>query len=379
MTSAGSVVGFALVGLVLGWLVRPLSLRLRGTAPTVGWLPVVALAFLAVVVGWLAWATFRQIHRRHERLLPQHAVNRLVLGKAGALAGAVVAGGYFGYALSWLGFTEALLARQRIGHSLLAGIAATCLVVGSLFLERACRVRVDDRRNLRGGMPDATPEPTSPPAPGAGTGTRRPGRRRQRSVRVTVAVVLLCVATAAVVAALPSQSPVWLSLAAVVSLVCGWAAARIVYSELVQSRREAALDRVAQAESYRELFAARASDHAEFTSAMADRLTARERQVAALEATVASVRKRASAAEARVRRESRRLVDAQQEVHRLTERVAELEIREAEWVDGLATWNGDDAEAQRAAGDLVSDLVGWEQRSTATTVGPVAVPERKGA
>jgi hypothetical protein len=145
VTSPGAVVGFGLVGLVLGWLVRPVSLRLDGTAPTVGWLPVVALGFLAVVVGSLAWATFRQIHRRGERLLPQHAVNRLVLGKAGALAGALVAGGYFGYALSWLGISGALLARQRIGHSVLAGIAATCLVVGALFLERACRVRKDDR------------------------------------------------------------------------------------------------------------------------------------------------------------------------------------------------------------------------------------------
>jgi hypothetical protein len=145
VTSPGAVIGFGLVGLVLGWLVRPVSVRLDGTAPTVGWLPVVALGFLAVVVGSLAWATFRQIHRRGERLLPHHAVNRLVLGKAGALAGALVAGGYFGYALSWLGITEALLARQRIGHSLLAGLAATCLVVGALFLERACRVRKDDR------------------------------------------------------------------------------------------------------------------------------------------------------------------------------------------------------------------------------------------
>ena len=145
VTSPGAVVGFGLIGLVLGWLVRPVSVRLDGTAPTVGWLPVVALGFLAVVVGSLAWATFRQIHRRGERLLPHHAVNRLVLGKAGALAGALVAGGYFGYALSWLGITEALLARQRMGHSVLAGIAATCLVVGALFLERACRVRKDDR------------------------------------------------------------------------------------------------------------------------------------------------------------------------------------------------------------------------------------------
>jgi hypothetical protein len=139
------VVGWALAGLVLGWLVRPVSVRLSGTAPTVSWLPVLALLFVAAVVGSVAWSTYRLLHRRHERLQPHHAVNRLVLAKSCALAGALVAGGYFGYALSWLGLTEAALARQRVVHALLAGVAGILLVVGSLLLERACRVSRDDR------------------------------------------------------------------------------------------------------------------------------------------------------------------------------------------------------------------------------------------
>ena len=139
-TSPGAVVGFALVGLVLGWLVRPVSLRTTGTPPTVSWLPVVALLFVAAVIGWVAWSTYRLLHRRRERLEPHHAVNRLVLAKACALAGSLVAGGYFGYALSWLGFTEAVLARERAVHSLFAGGAGVLLVVGALLLERACRV-----------------------------------------------------------------------------------------------------------------------------------------------------------------------------------------------------------------------------------------------
>jgi hypothetical protein len=140
-TTPGSIIGSTLVGLVVGWLVRPVGIRLNGTAPTVSWLPVLALAFVAVVVGSVAWSTHRLIHRRHERLEPHRAVNRLVLAKACALTGALVAGGYFGYALSWLGLTEAVLARERMLHSVLAGVAASLLVVGSLLLERACRVR----------------------------------------------------------------------------------------------------------------------------------------------------------------------------------------------------------------------------------------------
>lgn len=144
-THPGTVTGFALVGLVLGWLVHPVGVRLNGTAPTVSWLPVMALLFVAVVVAAVAWSTHRLLHRRHGRLQPHHAVNRLVLAKACVLAGALVAGGYFGYALSWVGLTDAALARERVAHSVLAGVAGVLLVVGALLLERACRVRRDQR------------------------------------------------------------------------------------------------------------------------------------------------------------------------------------------------------------------------------------------
>ncbi len=143
-TSAGSLAGFAVVGLVVGWALRPLSIAWQGTAPTVGWLPVGALAMVALIVGWVAWATYRSLHVRHERLAPHHAVNRLVLAKSCALAGAMVAGGYFGYAFSWLGHTDAELARLRVTQAVLAGLASVLIVAGSLLLERACRVSDKD-------------------------------------------------------------------------------------------------------------------------------------------------------------------------------------------------------------------------------------------
>jgi hypothetical protein len=170
----------------------------------------------------------------------------------------------------------------------------------------------------------------------------RPGRRRQRSVRVTVAVFLLGVATAVVLLALPTQSPLWLSIAAVLTLACGWTSARIVYSELVQSRREAAADRAAQAQAYRSMFAERATEHAEFTTSMTDRLVRRDREYARLESSLVAAERRAAAAETRVQREARRANDAFGRVRELTGRVDELEealaIRHAEEVDELATW-----------------------------------------
>ncbi len=140
-TGAGALTGFALTGLVLGWLLRPVSVRLSGSAPTVEWLPVLALLFVALIVAFVAWATYRSLHRRHERIEAYQAVNRLVLAKSCALAGAMVAGGYFGHALSWLGIADADLAWQRVGRSLVGGLAGVLIVAGSLLLERACRVR----------------------------------------------------------------------------------------------------------------------------------------------------------------------------------------------------------------------------------------------
>jgi high-affinity Fe2+/Pb2+ permease len=57
--------------------------------------------------------------------------------------GGLVAGGYFGYAVSWLG-VRAELADERLLRSALAGVAGVAIVVGALLLERACRVRSGD-------------------------------------------------------------------------------------------------------------------------------------------------------------------------------------------------------------------------------------------
>lgn len=178
--------------------------------------------------------------------------------------------------------------------------------------------------------------------PASDAAPARSGRRRQRSVRITVAVSVLGVATAAVLLTLPTQSPVWLSVAALLALACGWTSARIVYSELLQSRREAAADRAAQAQAYRTMFTERASEHAEFTTSMTDRLVRRDRENEELTSALVAAKARAAAAETRVQREARRANDALDRVQELTGRVHELEealvIQHAEEVDELASW-----------------------------------------
>jgi hypothetical protein len=139
-TGPGLLSGLFLIGLVVGRLIRPVSLEVNDTAPRVGLLAVLALFFLAAMIGYVAWSTYRTLQRQRRRLEPHQAVNRLVLAKSCAIAGALLSGGYFGYAISWIGEGSSL-AQERLVHSLLAGIAGGLIVAGSLALERACRVR----------------------------------------------------------------------------------------------------------------------------------------------------------------------------------------------------------------------------------------------
>ena len=185
---------------------------------------------------------------------------------------------------------------------------------------------------------------------------RNPARRRQRSVRVTVAVALLALATLVVVLALPTQSPVWLSFSSVFALVCGALASRIVYTELLQSRQEAAADRAAQAQAYKVMFNERAAEHAEFTTAMTDRLAARDKSIQELESTIVLAEARAIEAETRVKRESRRANDAQELVAQLQE---QLEIRKAEQADELASWEGWEGAMDA---ETVVNLLAWEEK-----------------
>ena len=123
---------------------------------------------------------------------------------------------------------------------------------------------------------------------------RTPARRRQRSVRVTVSVALLALGTVLVVAALPTRSFVWTGAAAVVALGCAWAALRMMWTEVLQSRRENAVDRAAAASAYRTLFSRRAAEHAEFTTAMTERLAEAQQTVHELEGALGQEQKRAA-------------------------------------------------------------------------------------
>ena len=127
------------LGLVVGWLVRRVASYADTPAPLVSWTQAGVLFLAAAILGVLAWHTRRALDGRQRRPEPHRLVNRLVLARASAIAGAFVAGGYLGYAVSWLG-VGAELAGERASRSLLAGLGGLLVLMMSLWLERACRV-----------------------------------------------------------------------------------------------------------------------------------------------------------------------------------------------------------------------------------------------
>jgi MFS family permease len=134
----------AVVGLMAGWLFHRMTDTATSLPPQVPWAQPLALFLVAAILLGTAWSTRRTISQRPGRLSPHQAVNRLVLARACAYVGALAAGAYLGYAISWIGDSSSDMAGQRALRAALAGVAGLVIVVGGLLLERACRVPPED-------------------------------------------------------------------------------------------------------------------------------------------------------------------------------------------------------------------------------------------
>lgn len=136
------LVACGLAGFVIGWLARYAATAGGNAAPVVGWAQGIVLFFGAAVLIVLTRATRKAISSPQHRPQAHQLVNRLVLARACALVGALVAGAYAGYALSWLGVPSAMLG-ERLSRSLVAAVGGVTLAVSAVVLERACRVPAD--------------------------------------------------------------------------------------------------------------------------------------------------------------------------------------------------------------------------------------------
>ncbi len=142
-TRPGTLVVAGLVGFVLGWSVRPLSMRFDFAEPVVTLTAIGMLFFVAAMIAAAAYATRRTVQRDRFALAHHQAVNRLALGKACAFAGALLVGGYLGYAVAQLGVGTPA-SEARLWRSCVAAAGAFALTLAALRLEHACRVPPTD-------------------------------------------------------------------------------------------------------------------------------------------------------------------------------------------------------------------------------------------
>lgn len=130
----------ALFGGLTAWLIVVVARAMGTSPPQVPWTAPVAVILIALGVGVLAWQTYQRIHRLRLRMDPQRAVSFLVLGKASALGGGLVGGGYLVYALMFLARIDGESPRERVILSLIAVAGGAGLTIAGLLLERACKV-----------------------------------------------------------------------------------------------------------------------------------------------------------------------------------------------------------------------------------------------
>lgn len=141
-------------GGLAGWLIVLTANAFDLVPPRVPWSAPVGLVLITALVAALAYTTHQRIQVRKQRIEPQRAVAFLVLGKASALAGAVVAGGYLAFAVMFVSRFDAAAPRERVIRAAVATVAAVALMIAGLLLERSCKVPRDDDDDEDAGRAD---------------------------------------------------------------------------------------------------------------------------------------------------------------------------------------------------------------------------------
>jgi hypothetical protein len=187
------------------------------------------------------------------------------------------------------------------------------------------------------------------------------GRRRvQRSVRVTVSALL--VAGAVVVVAVAVAFSTAVAVSAVFAAAAGAAAARILYSEVLQTRRNASRSRADQALAFSTVLARLRAEHSREVAGWHLSVQERDRSISGLVTRLRAAHERAGTASSRAEREMRRADDAQR---RLSEVLDAVLARP----DGSSGPAGDEDERDSLLAETrelptVVDMLAWEERAS---------------
>lgn len=190
-------------------------------------------------------------------------------------------------------------------------------------------------------------------------------RRIQRSVRVTVSTALMVGAFVVVVVSVALSALV--APAAVLAFALGVAATRIMYSEVVQTRWEAARQRAEHARSFQAAMDLSHADHQAYIALVARRIGERDRAIGELGGTVRLLERRVSEAETRVRREARRANEAQERLAAVLDEVLGTVDVDAD-ADAEAMAGSEllaEVLAARSDPPTIANLLDWDAQTSA--------------
>jgi hypothetical protein len=188
------------------------------------------------------------------------------------------------------------------------------------------------------------------------------GRRRvQRSVRVRLASALICLAAGAVAIALAAGSSGYIDVAAVVAVAAGAIAARVLYCELLQTRRDTCRSRADQALAFASALADQRTDHAHGVEGLRAAVLRRDRCVSDLDARLRAAQERADTAYALAERETRRADDAHARLLELLDAVLARPVATVTAAEDDDLEDGALAETRELP--TVVDLLAWEERT----------------
>lgn len=141
------IAGLVVAGLVIGYLLRRIFEAVDRVPPAISWIQVAAPFLAAAILALAGRGTWRAVRSRVAPLDFQQAVNRLALARACALVAALIAGGYGGYAVSWL-WIDVDAARLLALKSAVGAAGGLVMLAAALFLQAACKVKSDGPDDL---------------------------------------------------------------------------------------------------------------------------------------------------------------------------------------------------------------------------------------
>jgi D-serine dehydratase len=137
------------LGVLVGLTIVLITGR-NGVAPLVPWTGPITVGVLGLIVGALAYYLHQRLQVYRIRMEPRLAVGWLAVGKAAGLVGALLAGGYFGFAVRFVTELSIEAPRERVIRSAVAVACGIGTAIAGRQVERACQVPGGDNDDENG-------------------------------------------------------------------------------------------------------------------------------------------------------------------------------------------------------------------------------------